>query len=145
MCFTKEFNTRKEAVNASKKPLIARHNYVVYKRVNKTTWGFLSEFRCFEYEKGFLYEETKLEKIIETPNFYNKQYHLQIHRGLHAYLNKRYINSYGYLVIVSLIIPKGAKYWLNYDTNEIVTNKLWLPDIPISKIPNLKTFKQNKK
>ena len=121
----KHYKTKKEALQASKKPLIAEKDITVYKRLNLND---NSPYQFFKYEKGYEYIEHSFLKD-ETKVFYIwqvKEYYFIKNKGFHAYRSKNkaeaFRNTYTQK-IVKMVIPKGAKYFLGVDS-EIVSNRI---------------------
>lgn len=115
MCFVVgHFYSEKEARNY--KPKIAETNIVVYKKLIEDDDGTLiSPYRGFKYEMNELCQIKRFGKKI---TFHNKLWYLDIHRGLHSYIEKGQSTFYLY----SAIVPKGSLYYSN--SREIVSNQL---------------------
>ena len=155
MCWSKQFKTKEEALYASKHPLIADADYIVYKLLYKLSETDFSSLNIgFNYKKGYLYTESKFETQITELITWNKQtnkfdsiaYEFSVFEGLHSYakLNGQMWGG-PYFYLLPFILPKGSKYWISEDKglkNQkiIVSNKLWLPDVDVKTLPNLKTF-----
>jgi hypothetical protein len=99
---------------------IAKEDIKVYKIL---TWANYSPYRNFLYTQGKLYE-TKL--VGEILNF-----RLEISEGFHAYTSRNEVKTMIYTVfncyVTEMIIPKGAKYILNAEETNIVSNKIYWP------------------
>lgn len=100
----------------------------VYKVLKVTTKNrkktYSSPYRHFPYEKGIHYYQTKDWYTTSIrADLYGSVY-MEINQGLHAYVNPHFA---GFIsnnqVIVEMIIPAGAKYYLG-NAGDIVANQL---------------------
>ena len=123
MCLnTVLYNSRKEALEAKKKPLVAKKDIPVYKVLTITNEP---PYYCrFKYKQGFRYTEKKLGIVVEVHGQY---YKLIGKRGLHACLNKKAAAAHTQYSdkIVKMYIPKGAKYYKGIDDDVITTDLVW--------------------
>lgn len=119
----KNFKTRQQARDFTKKPLIAKRNITVYKTLDQVTYlektkktiGY-SPFQSYRYEKGKTYKVKKFSfEIVSDVCYWN----VKIHKGLHAFTKSNYGSH-----CVKMIIPRGTKYFLAKKDNEIVSQKL---------------------
>ena len=115
MCFTIDKN--------HKKPITAKMDIECYKAVlvdEKTA------HRNFVYSPNTLYKQNKfwaLKNFISGTILDNS-----INEGFHSYYNlnkaKRCYGYSDYYKMIKCIIPKGAKYFKNPETEEYVSNQL---------------------
>jgi len=103
---------------------IADKDIVCWKEMEVGKNAYHSFYRGFVYEKGKLYKR----------NCLNKDIYLPLHtltRGFHSYIVKEYIprstSIYFPTIIVKFIIPKGARYLINRNHNEHISNQIIMP------------------
>lgn len=149
MCLTlnEQFPTRAAARKC--KPLIAKHNILVYKVLNVERFGekiFLSSpYRG----KGYILKRKYTSLLGRSCDCFHLSltgtfWRVYINKGLHSYINEgseQLCRSNGYSVrrqTFPAIIPKGSKYFLDNERGEIVSDTLIVyPDV--ESIPH-KTF-----
>lgn len=133
MCLAvvKKFKTKKEAVEFSKKPLIAKRNIVVYKLLKGTTKGFKSPFKKVAYETGVNYKVNKFSFGLVKFQKYGC-WVLVVNQGIHTFATSECAKRFkrekelDFMGIVGkCVIPKGTKYFKN-DT-QFVSLKLGVP------------------
>lgn len=115
--------------NRYPRPLVAKEDIVVYKRLKKTSKGYKSPYKDFVYNVGYHYYETSsLRKRYTGSPMYNFRLHsFDINEGLHSYKDLTTAMYWKNTLekIVKMIIPKGAKYYDN--GSEIVSTELIFP------------------
>lgn len=129
MCLTTIRRWRdKDAAEASLHPNIMSKDMKVYKilrvGIKHRKKTYYSPYRHFPYEKGMHYYQTEdwCTKSIVS-DIYGGVY-LDIHEGLHAYVNPLFAGELASNeVIIEMIIPQGAKYYLGAN-GDIVTDQL---------------------
>ncbi len=93
-------------------PLIAQQDILVYKYLNKKTFGFETPYRCypirFKFKKYYKYPETK---IGITGSF-------ECYEGIHSFKYNARMNN-----LFCAIIPKGSEFYVGYE-DDIVSNNL---------------------
>ena len=117
MCFRIE--------NEKQHSFIALENLLVYKVFEFYNGNLLSPYRGFLYEEDFYYEVD-----MDTPISDSIDYVKHINVGLHGYftlpaakvLEKQYANQ----LTKDVTIPKGAEFWVNSESREFVTNRLYI-------------------
>ena len=129
MCLTIQtrFRTRQEARDLQ--PSIAKKDMVVFKIISPIG---ISPYRNFKWEPGFHYyqDNCKLPKNIRQN--YSDQWRVRVHIGLHAFttLYQAEVKKRNWLsqndMIVEMIVPKGAKYYLG-ENNDIVSTEMIYP------------------
>lgn len=127
MCFILIFETKEEAIKASKSPSIARKDIIVYKSVIRNAKNsknsFSSYFEGFQYDRGYEYEEDSFGiQVYEEISYNSRNSKLMINRGLHSY-SKKPVKRSSY-VVIKCVIPKGAKYWYSKKDGVYVSNRL---------------------
>lgn len=116
------FSSKEDAVKFMKKPLIAEKDIRVYKVLNRFNMAI---YRHFQYEKGYCYTETESFSYIAKEPLFSGIY-IEIYTGFHSCKDiksaKSHIGSIHHR-IVTMYIPKGAKYFEGED-GEYVSNKI---------------------
>ena len=127
-----KINNKQKAIDKYKK--IAKKDLTVYKVFREYRGKFYSPFRSTRYDIGYHYYQTDNKFTFKF--FYsmgNRDYKLNIERGLHAYtsISKCYNHmSINYnSVIVQCTMPKGSEYFVSSWCNEIVSDNLILEKI----------------
>lgn len=111
--------------NADQKPFIAKIDIKVWKVLIKRDTGYYSGIRDFEYEKGFHYYEEEPLKVLQ----YMWESRCRISVGLHGFTKKESAVKYKHLlstptlklIIVQMIVPKGANYYRGKDDEGLQT------------------------
>ena len=135
MCLIIEqkFETRREAREFSKKPLIAQKNIRVYKILEKDQNIFVSPYRGFTYTQGKQYS-VKFSFDIDI-NHFSYKWEIAIKKGLHVFTSSISATEHPLyspyarnLIIVEMYIPKGALYFKAKNT--IVSTELVFKPLP---------------
>ena len=130
MCLivNERFQTREEAIVASHKPLIAKKDITVYKGLRRMIKGlyskkerWLTPYKNFEFEKGYHYYQDN-DTFGIYYSFSDYHWRIVIGAGLHACTKKARAREHSKNVF-KMVVPKGAKYFLN-NLGEIVSTEL---------------------
>lgn len=128
MCLTtKAFNTRAEAREAAKNPLIAKKDIIVYKGLDKyKDTGYKSPCLKFLWEPGTHYYQTGNKQLgTSILKGWANQWRIYIEEGLYAYTKNTTV--YFGNKLIKMVVPKGAKYFISNNGNEIVATEMIFP------------------
>lgn len=130
MCLTlnERFLTQQSAENKANIWFsIARKEITVYKELEKHTLrgkdSYTSPYRNFPYKKGEHYYQTGNWCTTKIFPDNNGNFRINVFEGLHSYLNPYFAHKTRNRVIIKMVIPAGAKYFLGEDC-EIVSDQL---------------------
>ncbi len=126
MCLTlkQRFKTLKEAKEASKKPLIAKKDIIVYKSLYRNRTGGYTPFRQFQMAEGEHYYQTGKPFGFKLGHV-SYGYYVSIHSGLHACINRQRAARIDGNLTVKMIVPKGSKYFLGEHSDIVADNLIW--------------------
>lgn len=105
----------------------ATEDILVFKIFEELKSNYAISLRMrFDYKYDKLYKVNKLEIKKDRGRLGEIQY--RIYRGFHS-LSFRFINAIDWnpSYIAPCIIPKGATYYVNTDSGEIVSDKIIIP------------------
>lgn len=83
--------------------------------------GFRSAHRNFRYRFNTLYRRVIWGRIFSSG---------YIDFGFHSYISKKDLSQIPFGMCIECYIPKGAKYYINPDLGEYVSNKIFIKDKP---------------
>lgn len=122
------YATRQLARNAKKEAMkIAKTDIEVYKILNVQQ---ISPFYNLKYEKGWhYYQEGDRPFTYSIYKGVHGAWELNVEQGLHSCCNLESARKLGncmlgFKIIVPMIIPKGAKYYIDRNMNEYVSDQL---------------------
>lgn len=115
MCLTTaRFKSAYRLNKALQKPQVAETDLLVYKRLKR---GSYSPYQGTKYAKGLHTANMKATRVGMA---------IEVNAGLHAYVDLKYAtgrcNSSD--KVVSMVIPRGSKYYISGNGQEIVANNL---------------------
>lgn len=125
MCLriSKKFNTKREAVEFSKNPSIAKRDIIVYKGLDDYSDSvYFTPHQQFPFHKGFHYYQTGKKFTFEIISS-NSGHDCSIYRGLHSCKNEKTAYDHGDTAF-KMIIPKGSQYFEN-DEEYVSDNLIW--------------------